>query len=37
VSAQIAGFKGSIFVKGSRRHELEKAFTAPEFAEASHA
>jgi UDP-N-acetylmuramoyl-tripeptide--D-alanyl-D-alanine ligase len=37
VSAQIAGFKGSIFVKGSRRHELEKAFTAPELAEASHA
>jgi UDP-N-acetylmuramoyl-tripeptide--D-alanyl-D-alanine ligase len=37
VSAQVAGFKGSIFVKGSRRHELEKAFTAPEFAEATHA
>ncbi len=37
VSAQVSGFKGSIFVKGSRRHELEKAFNAPQFAEASHA
>ena len=37
LSAQLAGFRGSVFVKGSRRHELEKAFVGPEYAEASHA
>jgi len=36
-SARIATFRGSVFVKGSRRHELEKAFVGPEHAEASHA
>ncbi len=36
-SALVAGFRGSVFVKGSRRHELEKAFVGSEFAEASHA
>ena len=25
LSAQLAGFRGSVFVKGSRRHALEKA------------
>jgi UDP-N-acetylmuramoyl-tripeptide--D-alanyl-D-alanine ligase len=37
LSARLAGFRGSVFVKGSRRHELERAFVGPEYAEASHA
>ncbi|HXQ80651.1 MAG TPA: UDP-N-acetylmuramoyl-tripeptide--D-alanyl-D-alanine ligase [Opitutaceae bacterium] len=37
LSARLAAFRGSVFVKGSRRHELEKAFVGTEFAEASHA
>jgi UDP-N-acetylmuramoyl-tripeptide--D-alanyl-D-alanine ligase len=37
LSARLAGFRGSVFVKGSRRHELERAFAGPEYAEASHA
>jgi UDP-N-acetylmuramoyl-tripeptide--D-alanyl-D-alanine ligase len=37
VAAQIARFRGSVFVKGSRRHELERAFVGGEYAEASHA
>jgi UDP-N-acetylmuramoyl-tripeptide--D-alanyl-D-alanine ligase len=37
LSAQLAAFRGSVFVKGSRRHELEKAFVGAEFAEAHHA
>jgi len=36
-SAQLAAFRGSVFVKGSRRHELERAFVGAEFAEAYHA
>jgi UDP-N-acetylmuramoyl-tripeptide--D-alanyl-D-alanine ligase len=36
VAAQASGFRGSVFVKGSRRHELERAFAATEL-EASHA
>lgn len=35
--ARLAAFRGSVFVKGSRRHGLEKAFALPEYAEASHA
>jgi UDP-N-acetylmuramoyl-tripeptide--D-alanyl-D-alanine ligase len=37
LSARLSAFRGSVFVKGSRRHELEKAFSAAELAEASHA
>ncbi len=37
ISARLSAFRGSIFVKGSRRHALERAFAGPEFAEASHA
>jgi UDP-N-acetylmuramoyl-tripeptide--D-alanyl-D-alanine ligase len=37
LSASLAAFRGSVFVKGSRRHELERAFAGPEYAEASHA
>jgi UDP-N-acetylmuramoyl-tripeptide--D-alanyl-D-alanine ligase len=37
LSAQLAGFRGSVFVKGSRRHALEKALVGTEYAEASHA
>jgi|CZKI01.1.fsa_nt_gi UDP-N-acetylmuramoyl-tripeptide--D-alanyl-D-alanine ligase len=37
LAARLAAFRGSVFVKGSRRHELEKAFAGNEFAEASHA
>jgi len=37
VSAQLGGFRGSVFVKGSRRHELERAFAGSELAEVSHA
>jgi UDP-N-acetylmuramoyl-tripeptide--D-alanyl-D-alanine ligase len=37
VSMRLAGFRGSVFVKGSRRHGLERAFVGVEIAEASHA
>jgi UDP-N-acetylmuramyl pentapeptide synthase len=37
LSARLAAFKGSVFVKGSRRHELERAFSGHDHAEASHA
>jgi UDP-N-acetylmuramoyl-tripeptide--D-alanyl-D-alanine ligase len=37
LSARLSAFRGSVFVKGSRRHELEKAFAGPEYAEAAHA
>jgi UDP-N-acetylmuramoyl-tripeptide--D-alanyl-D-alanine ligase len=37
LSARLSAFRGSVFVKGSRRHQLEKAFASPEFAEAAHA
>jgi UDP-N-acetylmuramoyl-tripeptide--D-alanyl-D-alanine ligase len=37
LSPRIAAFRGSVFVKGSRRHELEKAFSGAEIAEAAHA
>jgi UDP-N-acetylmuramyl pentapeptide synthase len=37
ISARLSAFRGSVFVKGSRRHELERAFAGPEYAEASHA
>jgi UDP-N-acetylmuramoyl-tripeptide--D-alanyl-D-alanine ligase len=33
----IAAFRGSVFVKGSRRHGLERAFSNREHAEAPHA
>jgi UDP-N-acetylmuramoyl-tripeptide--D-alanyl-D-alanine ligase len=37
ISARLSAFRGSVFVKGSRRYELERAFAGAEFAEASHA
>jgi UDP-N-acetylmuramoyl-tripeptide--D-alanyl-D-alanine ligase len=37
VAARLATFRGSVFVKGSRRHELERAFAGADFAEVSHA
>jgi UDP-N-acetylmuramoyl-tripeptide--D-alanyl-D-alanine ligase len=37
ISARLSAFRGSVFVKGSRRHELERAFGNQEYAEASHA
>lgn len=37
IAARLAGFRGAVFVKGSRRHELEKAFAELEPAEAHHA
>jgi UDP-N-acetylmuramoyl-tripeptide--D-alanyl-D-alanine ligase len=37
VSTRLAGFRGSVFMKGSRRHELERALAGAEFAEAPHA
>lgn len=37
VSVRLAGFRGSVFVKGSRRHGLERAFAGAGIAEASHA
>jgi UDP-N-acetylmuramoyl-tripeptide--D-alanyl-D-alanine ligase len=37
MSARISAFRGSVFVKGSRRHGLERAFPGADFAEASHA
>ncbi len=37
VAARLSSFRGSVFVKGSRRYELEKAFAGREFAESAHA
>jgi UDP-N-acetylmuramoyl-tripeptide--D-alanyl-D-alanine ligase len=37
ISARLSAFRGSVFVKGSRRHQLELAFAGPEYAEAPHA
>jgi UDP-N-acetylmuramoyl-tripeptide--D-alanyl-D-alanine ligase len=37
VAARLEGFRGSVFVKGSRRHELERAVLGGGVAEASHA
>jgi UDP-N-acetylmuramoyl-tripeptide--D-alanyl-D-alanine ligase len=37
VSSRLSGFRGSVFVKGSRRHGLERAFAGAEIAEATHA
>jgi len=37
LSARLSAFRGSVFVKGSRRHELERAFSGAEIAEVSHA
>jgi UDP-N-acetylmuramoyl-tripeptide--D-alanyl-D-alanine ligase len=37
VATTLAAFQGWIFVKGSRRYELEKAFAGAGLAEASHA
>ncbi|HEY1764828.1 MAG TPA: UDP-N-acetylmuramoyl-tripeptide--D-alanyl-D-alanine ligase [Opitutaceae bacterium] len=37
LAARVAAFRGSVFVKGSRRHGLERAFAPGEMAEASHA
>lgn len=36
-AGRLEGFRGSVFVKGSRRYELEKVFSGAELAEASHA
>ncbi len=36
-AAAIAAFRGSVFVKGSRRYGLERAFSGQEHAEAFHA
>ena len=37
LSARLSAFRGSVFVKGSRRHELERAFSGAEVAEVAHA
>jgi UDP-N-acetylmuramoyl-tripeptide--D-alanyl-D-alanine ligase len=37
VAPKLAAFRGSVFVKGSRRHGLERAFSGLEHAEAPHA
>jgi UDP-N-acetylmuramoyl-tripeptide--D-alanyl-D-alanine ligase len=37
LSAHLSAFRGSVFVKGSRRHELERAFLGAEVAEVSDA
>jgi UDP-N-acetylmuramoyl-tripeptide--D-alanyl-D-alanine ligase len=37
IAPRLLAFRGSVFVKGSRRHELERAFAGAEYAEASHA
>jgi UDP-N-acetylmuramoyl-tripeptide--D-alanyl-D-alanine ligase len=37
LAATVAAFQGSVFVKGSRKHGLERAFSMNEHAEASHA
>ena len=34
---RLSAFKGAVFVKGSRRHELEKAFALSAYAESAHA
>jgi len=36
-AGRLEGFRGSVFVKGSRRYQLERAFSGAELAEASHA
>jgi UDP-N-acetylmuramoyl-tripeptide--D-alanyl-D-alanine ligase len=37
LAERLSAFRGTVFVKGSRRHELEKAFADPMCAESSHA
>lgn len=37
LSARLSSFRGAVFVKGSRRHQLEKAFSGSDLAEVSHA
>ncbi len=37
VAILLSGFRGSVFVKGSRRYQLERAFVSAKQAEASHA
>jgi UDP-N-acetylmuramoyl-tripeptide--D-alanyl-D-alanine ligase len=37
LASRLSSFRGAIFVKGSRRHELEKAFIAGELAGVAHA
>ncbi len=37
LAERLSAFRGSVFVKGSRRHELEKAFSGAQYAESSHA
>ena len=37
LAERLSGFRGAVFVKGSRRHELEKAFLGPVYAESFHA
>jgi UDP-N-acetylmuramoyl-tripeptide--D-alanyl-D-alanine ligase len=37
LASTVATFHGSVFVKGSRKHGLERAFSMTEHAEASHA
>jgi UDP-N-acetylmuramoyl-tripeptide--D-alanyl-D-alanine ligase len=37
LASTVAAFHGSVFVKGSRKHGLERAFFVTEHAEASHA
>jgi UDP-N-acetylmuramoyl-tripeptide--D-alanyl-D-alanine ligase len=37
LSSSVAEFHGSVFVKGSRKHGLERAFSATAQAEATHA
>ena len=34
---RLSTFKGAVFIKGSRRHQLEKAFSGPVLAASSHA
>jgi len=34
---RLSAFRGAVFVKGSRRHELEKAFALSAYAESAHA
>jgi UDP-N-acetylmuramoyl-tripeptide--D-alanyl-D-alanine ligase len=37
LSDRLSAFRGAVFVKGSRRHELEKAFALSAYAESAHA
>jgi UDP-N-acetylmuramoyl-tripeptide--D-alanyl-D-alanine ligase len=37
MAPRLLAFRGSVFVKGSRRHELERAFAGAGYAEVSHA